>query len=89
MVQHVNTLHTNFDVDYVIVYRFTDTSKAAATEGFARLLKALASVGLQIEVRNGDNCSLLVLLKVASSRVMNHHVYRSRCRHWFDFSDYC
>ena len=26
MAQHVNPLHANFDVDYVIVYRFTDTS---------------------------------------------------------------
>jgi anoctamin-10 len=95
MAQHLDPLHANFDVDYVIVYRFTDTSmllvrfqmhvtnpavsgKADARAGFARLLKALATVGLQIEVRNGDNCSLLVLVKVASDGVLNHHIYNSR-----------
>jgi len=52
--------------------------KADAREGFARLLKALATVGLQIEVRNGNNCSLLVLVKVASDRVLNHHIHKSR-----------
>lgn len=95
MAQHLDLRHANFDVDYVIVYRFTDTSmllvrvqtrlanpsvsgKADAREGFARLLEALATVGLQIEVRNGDNCSLLVLVKVASDRVLNHHIHKSR-----------
>lgn len=31
MAQHVNSLHANFGVDYVIVYRFTDTSTFPAS----------------------------------------------------------
>ena len=53
--------------------------KAEAKESFEKLLQALASVGLAIEIRNGDNCSLLVFVKVASDKRMNQAVYRSRC----------
>lgn len=28
MAPHQNTLHENFNVDYVITYRFSDTSKS-------------------------------------------------------------
>lgn len=28
MAKRHDTLHANFDVDYVIIYRFTDTSKS-------------------------------------------------------------
>lgn len=54
------------------------TDKAEARDDFARLVQALARVGLQIEVRNGDNCSLLVFVKPSSNKVLNRHVYRSR-----------
>lgn len=88
--------HANLDVDYVITYRFTETSKAPFTvreapvnsltvlaqpeaqQGLERLLKALAQVGLAIEVRNGENCSLLIFVKVASDKRLSHEVYRSR-----------
>lgn len=55
-----------------------DIDKAEARDEFAKLVQALARVGLQIEVRNGDNCSLLVFVKPASNKVLNRHVYRSR-----------
>lgn len=88
--------HANLDVDYVIIYRFTDTStapfsiweapinsltvldKSEAQQGLERLLQALAQVGLAIEVRNGENCSLLIFVKVASDKRLSHEVYRSR-----------
>ena len=94
--QH-STLHDNFDVDYVIIYRFADTSesrnpmarlcltrstptaKAEASRNFQDLVQALARVGLAIEVRNGENCSLLVFVKMASNERLNNAVYRSRC----------
>ena len=38
MAQHVNPLHANFDVDYVIVYRFTDTSMAGVQARVAPLI---------------------------------------------------
>ena len=52
--------------------------KAEAEDAFERLLRALARVGLAIEIRNGDNCSLLVFVKVASEKHLNRAVYRSR-----------
>ena len=81
----------NFQVDLVIVFRFADTSgktmltrpnftaKAEASRNFQDLVQALARVGLAIEVRNGENCSLLVFVKVASDERLNNAVYRSRC----------
>lgn len=94
---HRAKLQGNFDVDYVIIYRFTDTSeilvtwfgglllillllqdKSEAQKGLEYLLEALARVGLAIEVRNGDKCSLLVFVKVASDERLNHEVYLSR-----------
>ena len=41
-------------------------------------MQALASVGLAIEVRNGENLALLVFVKVASDERLNNAVYRSR-----------
>ena len=97
MALYRNTLHDNFGVDYVIVYRFADSSKsrnpmarlcltrptlaaeAEASRNFQDLVQALAKVGLAIEVRNGENCSLLVFVKVASDERLNNAVYRSRC----------
>lgn len=91
-----NALHANFDVDYVISYRFADTSmrlishrlgnstkvwvpgKDEAAAGFEKLVQALATVGLAIEVRNGDNCSVLVFVKVGSDKRLNNEIYRSR-----------
>lgn len=93
---HLNVLHSNFDVDYVISYRFTNTGthaplgfqlllidctaqgKSEAQDGLEKLLQALARVGLAMEVRNGDNCALLVFVKVASGQRLSEQVYRSR-----------
>ncbi|KAL9130230.1 MAG: hypothetical protein Q9217_001523 [Psora testacea] len=93
-------LHMNFDVDYVIVYRFLDRSEATpsrprcpltipgpldkieARRGFENLVQALARVGLAIEVRNGQNSSLLVFVKAGSDKRLNNAVYRSRVKDW-------
>ncbi|KAL8790484.1 MAG: hypothetical protein Q9213_000636 [Squamulea squamosa] len=79
---HHNALHSNFDVDYVISYRFTDTNNTEAQDGFSALMQALARVGLATEVRNGDNCSLLVFVKVGSNKRFAHEVYRTRVKDW-------
>ena len=87
-------LHANMDVDYVVTYRFTDTSihmismvsagtnlylgKTEAQAGFEKLIRALARLGLTIEVRSGDNCCLLVLVRANDDRQFNNVVYRSR-----------
>ncbi|PMD54184.1 plasma membrane stress response protein-like protein [Hyaloscypha bicolor E] len=77
-----NALHTNFDVDYVIDYRFATTPKPQAEAQFVKLIQALNDVGLTTEVRNGDNCAVLVFVKVASDRHLEAEVYRSRVQDW-------
>lgn len=67
------------EVDYVIVYRFADTGRAEAVSSFRKLIEALASVGLTTEVRNGDNHSLLVFVKMATQDHLQSEVFRSRC----------
>ena len=68
----------SFDVDYVIVYRFTDLTKEEARQGLEKLVHALARVGLLTEVRDGGNCSLLIFTKTATDNRLAHVVYRSR-----------
>ncbi|KAL8944025.1 MAG: hypothetical protein Q9216_000734 [Gyalolechia sp. 2 TL-2023] len=75
-------MHSNFDVDYVITYRFTDTAAVEARDGFISLMQVLARVGLATEIRNGDNCSLLVFVKVGSQKRFAGEVYRSRVKDW-------
>ncbi|KAL9003341.1 MAG: hypothetical protein Q9188_003791 [Gyalolechia gomerana] len=75
-------VHSNFGVDYVITYRFADTDSVEARDGFTSLMQALARVGLATEVRNGDNCSLLVFVKVGSQKRFASEVYRSRVKDW-------
>ncbi|THV85027.1 DUF590-domain-containing protein [Aureobasidium pullulans] len=75
-------LATNMETDYVIVFRFATTSKGEAGKKFAELVERLAKVGLATEVRNGNNHSLLIFVKVASEEHVNAEVYRSRVKDW-------
>jgi hypothetical protein len=63
------------------VYLFS-TAKPQAEAQFVRLIQALNDVGLTTEVRNGDNCAVLVFVKVASDRHLEAEVYRSRVQDW-------
>jgi anoctamin-10 len=58
----------------------TDVAKAEAQ--FTKLIQALNDVGLATEVRNGDNCALLIFVKVASEQHLHAEVYRSRVQDW-------
>jgi anoctamin-10 len=49
---------------------------------FVQLIQALNDVGLSTEVRNGDNCAVLIFVKAASERHLNAEVYRSRVQDW-------
>jgi hypothetical protein len=51
--------------------------KPQAIEQLEKLLQSLAQVGLQVEVRQGDEVSLLVFVK-ASEKRLKRAVYRSR-----------
>jgi len=77
-----SALNTNFDVDFVIDYRFATTGKAEAEAQFVKLIEALNDVGLATEVRNGDNCGVLIFIKVASQTHLKAEVYRSRVQDW-------
>ncbi|RAL60302.1 hypothetical protein DID88_000078 [Monilinia fructigena] len=77
-----NALNTNYEVDFVIDYRFATTNKVQAEEQFVKLIEALNDVGLMTEVRHGDNCALLIFIKTASSRHLRSEVYRSRVQDW-------
>lgn len=63
------------------VYLFS-TAKPQAEAQFVKLIQALNDVGLTTEVRNGDNCAVLVFVKVASDRHLEAEVYRSRVQDW-------
>ncbi|KAJ8058624.1 hypothetical protein OCU04_012800 [Sclerotinia nivalis] len=76
-----SALKTNFDVDFVIDYRFSTTDKAQAEAQFVKLIEAVHDVGLTTEVRNGDNFGLLIFVKAAKERLRSE-VYRSRVQDW-------
>jgi anoctamin-10 len=66
------------------LYAATDSlpGKAQAEAQFVKLIEALNDVGLATEVRNGDNCAVLIFIKVASDRHLKAEVYRSRVQDW-------
>ncbi|QSZ30947.1 hypothetical protein DSL72_000506 [Monilinia vaccinii-corymbosi] len=77
-----DALNTNFEVDFVIDYRFATTNREQAEAQFVKLIEALNDAGLMTEVRNGDNCALLIFIKIASSSHLRSKVYRSRVQDW-------
>lgn len=76
--------HSNYDVDYVIDFQFgTKAAEQAQAEAqFTKLIQALGNLGLATEVRNGENNSLLIFVKVASESHIRAEVYRSRVQDW-------
>ncbi|KAJ5101282.1 Acyl-CoA N-acyltransferase [Penicillium alfredii] len=81
MATETRPLESNLHVDYVIQYRFGDADQTPAIEQLEKLLEALAKVGLQSEVRQGDESSLLVFVR-ASTKRLKRAIYRSRVRDW-------
>ncbi|KAK0636921.1 plasma membrane channel protein [Bombardia bombarda] len=75
-------LKSNYEVDYVIHYNVPATEKAEAEAAFIQLIKALADTGFATEVRSGGKSSLLVFVKIASNRLLNDQIYRSRVQDW-------
>lgn len=56
----------------------TGAERDEAAVKFEKLIEALSSAGLATEVRNGENHSLLVFIKVAAEEHLYGEVYRSR-----------
>ncbi|EXJ92814.1 hypothetical protein A1O3_01368 [Capronia epimyces CBS 606.96] len=75
-------LQTNYDVDYVIIYRVPKVDKAAATAQFQKLIRTLTETGLTTEVRRGDETSLLVFVRISDEKIFSNVVYRSRIKDW-------
>ncbi|EGE84743.1 hypothetical protein RJZ56_003604 [Blastomyces dermatitidis] len=80
-IPHQNTLTENFEVDYVVLYRFSKVDKNEAKEQFKKLIRVLSDVGLQTEVRPGTDQSLLIFVK-AQEKSLGEALYRSRVRDW-------
>ncbi|EPS26362.1 hypothetical protein PDE_01298 [Penicillium oxalicum 114-2] len=76
-----NALGYNLKVDYVIHYSFGDSDQSRAIVQLENLLRALAHAGLQIEIRQGDESSLLIFVR-APKKQLNRAVYQSRVRDW-------
>ncbi|KAK2759984.1 hypothetical protein FQN54_002720 [Arachnomyces sp. PD_36] len=76
-----HALNDNFNVDYVIRFRYADIDPSEATDQLKKLLQALANVGLQSEVRNGDKTYLLVFVRASEPR-LRKAIYRSRIKDW-------
>ncbi|KAM4056995.1 calcium-activated chloride channel domain-containing protein [Hirsutella rhossiliensis] len=72
----------NLGVDYVIHFKVPPKERAEAEAGFVRLVQALTNVGLTTEVRNGDNDSLLIFVKIASQDLLSQQIYRARLQDW-------
>ncbi|GLA12082.1 hypothetical protein AnigIFM62618_007215 [Aspergillus niger] len=76
-------VHSNHYVDYVIRYNFGGEPDAAhATEQLDRLLRKLFEVGLQTEVRQGDESSLLIFVRASRKKSLKRAIYQSRIRDW-------
>lgn len=69
----------NFGVDYVISYRYEDSSKEQyeVEANFAKLIQVLTDAGLSTTVREGANSTLLVFIKANKTRLIEE-IYYSR-----------
>ncbi|KAJ5085004.1 hypothetical protein N7532_009775 [Penicillium argentinense] len=64
-----NALGYNLQVDYVVCYSFGDVGRSQAVEQLEKLLQALSDVGLQTEIRQGDESSLLIFVRASKKRL--------------------
>lgn len=71
-----------FSVDYVVHYKIPSESRAEAEANFTELIEALTKIGLATEVRNGNDSSLLIFIKVASEKYLATQIYRERVQDW-------
>ncbi|RKF57030.1 Uncharacterized protein OnM2_077066 [Erysiphe neolycopersici] len=77
-----NDSRPNFDVDYVIRYNITDTTKHQAEKQFTKLIESLQNVGLTTEVRYGGAGFILIFVRIASLQNLEKLVFRSRIYVW-------
>jgi len=75
-------VESNYGVDFVLLYKVPPEERDEVEAGFTQLVKALTGVGLATEVRHGDNHSLLIFVKIASTDLLAQQVYRARLQDW-------
>ncbi|RDW87895.1 hypothetical protein BP5796_03589 [Coleophoma crateriformis] len=72
----------NFDVDYVISYRASlKGTQQEALDNFSKLIQTLQRTGINTEVREGSDSTILVFLKAKERQLLNE-VCRSRLKDW-------
>ncbi|KAL4799225.1 calcium-activated chloride channel-domain-containing protein [Aspergillus venezuelensis] len=74
--------HQNFYADYVIQYSYASTDPSRASEELELLLRKLWEVGLQAEVRPGEDSNLLVFVRASRKKSLQRAIYQSRIRDW-------
>ncbi|KAL4778363.1 calcium-activated chloride channel-domain-containing protein [Aspergillus varians] len=74
--------HHNFYADYVIQYRYANADPSKASEELDVLLRKLWEVGLQAEVRPGEDLNLLVFVRASKKKSLQRAIYQSRIRDW-------
>ncbi|KAE8380103.1 calcium-activated chloride channel-domain-containing protein [Aspergillus bertholletiae] len=79
---HQKEVPHNNHVDYVIRFSFNDTDADKASQQLELLLRRLSEVGLQTEVREGDESSVLVFVRASRKKNLQRAVYQSRIRDW-------
>lgn len=72
----------NLDVDLVIKFKVPPADKKAATQQFQRLIRTLADVNLETEVRADCDNSVFVFVRAKNDQTFADVVYRSRIRDW-------
>jgi hypothetical protein len=69
-------------VSVEVTLLIVDADKEKSAEAFEQLVHKLARVGLATEVRQGEDHTLMVFIKIASIEHVYAEVYRSRVRDW-------
>ncbi|KAI0154582.1 calcium-activated chloride channel-domain-containing protein [Xylariaceae sp. FL1272] len=66
---------------YVIHYDFSDVDDEEATRDIRCMCESLIKVGLQVEVRAGEDQSLLIFVR-APTELLSTEIYKSRVKDW-------
>ncbi|KAL2849892.1 calcium-activated chloride channel-domain-containing protein [Aspergillus pseudoustus] len=74
--------HQNFYADYVIQYSYASADPSRSSEELELLLRKLWEVGLQSEVRPGEDSNLLVFVRASRKKSLQRAIYQSRIRDW-------
>lgn len=74
--------HHSFHVDYVIQYSYANRDPSKASQELELLLRKLWEVGLQTEVRPGEDSNLLIFVRASKKKRLRRALYQSRIRDW-------